>query len=32
LRGRYFGPRPLVEDDSARSRSALIFNARAGYD
>ncbi len=31
LRGRYFGPRPLVEDDSVRSRSALIFNARAGY-
>ncbi|WP_141686690.1 TonB-dependent receptor [Bradyrhizobium sp. LMTR 3] len=31
LRGRYFGPRPLIEDDSVRSQSALIFNARAGY-
>ncbi|ANW05170.1 TonB-dependent receptor [Bradyrhizobium icense] len=31
LRGRYFGPRPLIEDGSARSQSSLIFNARAGY-
>ncbi|WP_407080389.1 TonB-dependent receptor [Bradyrhizobium roseum] len=31
LRGRYFGPRPLVEDDSVRSQPSLIFNARAGY-
>lgn len=31
LRGRYFGPRPLIEDDSVRSLSSLIFNARAGY-
>ena len=31
LRGRYFGPRPLVEDDSVRSKPSLIFNARAGY-
>jgi len=31
LRGRYFGPRPLIEDDSVRSQSSLIFNARAGY-
>jgi outer membrane receptor protein involved in Fe transport len=31
LRGRYFGPRPLIEDDSVRSRSSLIFNARGGY-
>jgi len=31
LKGRYFGPRPLVEDDSVRSLSSLIFNARAGY-
>ena len=30
-RGRYFGPRPLIEDDSVRSQSSLIFNARAGY-
>jgi hypothetical protein len=31
LRGRYFGPRPLIEDDSVRSRPSLLFNARAGY-
>lgn len=31
LRARYFGPRPLVEDDSVRSQASLIFNARAGY-
>jgi hypothetical protein len=28
---RYFGPRPLIEDDSVRSLQSLIFNARAGY-
>jgi len=31
FRGRYFGPRPLIEDESARSQASLIFNARAGY-
>jgi hypothetical protein len=31
LRGRYFGPRPLIEDDSVRSQASMIFNARAGY-
>jgi hypothetical protein len=31
LRARYFGPRPLVENDSVRSQQSLIFNARAGY-
>jgi hypothetical protein len=31
LRLRYFGPRPLIEDDSARSHSSSTFNARAGY-
>jgi outer membrane receptor protein involved in Fe transport len=31
LRARYFGPRPLIEDDSVRSQQSLIFNARAGY-
>jgi hypothetical protein len=31
LRARYFGSRPLIEDDSVRSQSSLIFNARAGY-
>ncbi|MFN5718833.1 MAG: TonB-dependent receptor, partial [Bradyrhizobium sp.] len=27
----YFGPRPLIEDDSVRSLSSFIVNARAGY-
>jgi outer membrane receptor protein involved in Fe transport len=31
LRGRYLGPAPLTEDDSARSRSTTAFNARASY-
>ena len=31
LRARYFGPRPLIEDDSVRSQSSFIVNARAGY-
>ena len=31
LRARYFGPRPLIEDDSVRSQQSLMFNARAGY-
>ncbi len=31
LRARYFGARPLIEDDSVRSQASLIFNARAGY-
>lgn len=29
LRLRYFGPRPLIEDDSQRSRASTTFNARA---
>lgn len=28
---RYFGPRPLVEDDSVRSGSTTLVNARLGY-
>jgi hypothetical protein len=28
---RYFGPRPLVEDDSHRSTASAIFNAQASY-
>jgi len=28
---RYFGPRPLVEDNSAKSGSSSIFNVQAGY-
>ncbi|OON60833.1 TonB-denpendent receptor [Massilia sp. KIM] len=31
LRLRWFGPRPLVEDDSVRSRSSLTLNGRIGY-
>jgi outer membrane receptor protein involved in Fe transport len=31
LKGRYFGPRPLIEDDSVRSLPSFIVNARAGY-
>ncbi|MEZ5819540.1 MAG: TonB-dependent receptor [Bradyrhizobium sp.] len=31
VKARYFGPRPLIEDDSVRSLASLIFNARAGY-
>ncbi|HEY0160129.1 MAG TPA: TonB-dependent receptor [Thermoanaerobaculia bacterium] len=31
LRYRYFGPRPLVEDDSVRSDASHLVNARAGY-
>ena len=28
---RYFGPRPLLEDNSVRSRSTATINAHAGY-
>ena len=31
LRLRYFGPRPLIEDNSERSHSSSLLNARAGY-
>lgn len=31
LRLRYFGPRALVEDDSVRSKSSTLVNARVGY-
>lgn len=31
LRWRYFGPRPLVEDNSVRSQSTSLVNAGAGY-
>lgn len=31
LRFRYFGPRPLIEDDSVRSKSASLVNSRLGY-
>ena len=32
LRVRYFGPRPLIEDNSVRSASSTLFNAQAGYE
>ncbi|WP_420133244.1 TonB-dependent receptor [Rhodopseudomonas sp.] len=31
VKGRYFGPRPLIEDGSETSLASLIFNARLGY-
>ncbi|MBX6743071.1 MAG: TonB-dependent receptor [Acetobacteraceae bacterium] len=31
LRLRHFGPRPLTEDNSARSRATTLVSARAGY-
>ena len=31
LRLRYFGPRPLIEDNSVRSSGSTLVNLRAGY-
>ncbi|HEX8199571.1 MAG TPA: TonB-dependent receptor, partial [Isosphaeraceae bacterium] len=31
VRVRYFGPRPLIENNSARSRSTSLVNAEVGY-
>jgi len=31
LQLRYFGPRPLLEDNSVRSKSTATLNARVGY-
>jgi outer membrane receptor protein involved in Fe transport len=31
LRLRYFGPRPLIEDNSIRSSSSTLVNGRVGY-
>jgi outer membrane receptor protein involved in Fe transport len=31
LQYRYFGPRPLIEDDSVRSKATQITNTRLGY-
>ncbi len=31
LFGRYFGPRPLIEDASVKSQSTILFNAQATY-
>jgi hypothetical protein len=30
LRLRYFGPRPLIEDNSVRSRASTVLNAEVG--
>jgi len=30
-RGRYFGPRPLIEDNSVRSTSSFLVNMKLGY-
>jgi hypothetical protein len=32
LRARYFGPRPLIEDNSVRSKATTLFNLEAGYN
>jgi hypothetical protein len=32
LRFRYFGARPLVEDNSVRSPSSMVWNLRTGYE
>jgi hypothetical protein len=31
VRWRYFGPRPLIEDNSVRSQSTSLVNARVGH-
>jgi hypothetical protein len=31
IRLRYFGPRPLIEDDSVRPRATSLANLEAGY-
>ena len=31
LQFRYFGPRPLTEDNSVRSKSTALLNGRIGY-
>jgi outer membrane receptor protein involved in Fe transport len=31
VKARYFGPRPLIEDNSVRSNAATVVNARLGY-
>lgn len=31
LQWRYFGPRPLIEDNSVRSSSTAVFNGRVGF-
>jgi outer membrane receptor protein involved in Fe transport len=31
IKTRYFGPRPLIEDDSVRAHSTTLVNAQVGY-
>ena len=31
MRWRYFGPRPLIEDNSVSSAATSLVNARVGY-
>jgi hypothetical protein len=31
MRLRYFGPRPLIEDNSVRSRATSLVNLEGGY-
>jgi hypothetical protein len=31
IRYRHFGPRPLIEDNSVRSRASNLVNTRVGY-
>ena len=31
LQWRFFGPRPLIEDNSVRSKATAVFNGRIGY-
>lgn len=32
MRFRYFGPRPLIEDNSVRSKTTALLNGRVGYN
>jgi outer membrane receptor protein involved in Fe transport len=32
VRVRYFGPRPLIEDNSVRSESSTLWNLQLGYE
>ncbi|TXM67952.1 TonB-dependent receptor plug domain-containing protein [Methylobacterium sp. WL12] len=32
MRLRYFGPRPLIEDDTVRSKPTALLNGRVGYN
>src|SRR5262249_22632659 len=32
VRVRYFGPRPLIEDNRVRSKSSTLWNLQVGYE